>query len=172
MSEPNLSPKAYRKMMLHCLRYASQNVVGLLIGNKSNVEDAYPLFHTPIVNPSLEIGMELVEAQLSEGQHIVGLYYSNIHTADPLDSQDKTFAAIMEVNGAQSILIGITMERVGQETILSYHSQVGKEPRTQSKQHQFLSLKDDIMKGNHRLIVDLDSHFENIELDFTNPYIS
>lgn len=85
MSE--LSIKAYRKMMLHCLRYASQNVVGVLTGNKSTIEDAFPLFHTPIVNPSLDIALELVEAQLPEGQNIVGVYYSNIHTADPLDSQ-------------------------------------------------------------------------------------
>ena len=39
------------------------------------------------------------------------------------------------------------------------------------KQHKFDSLQKDLVEGKHRLIIDLDAHFENIQLDFTNSYV-
>lgn len=75
--EVSLSATAYKKVMFHCLRYANSNVLGLLVGNSDTVKDAFPLFHTPIANPSLEIGLELVEAQLPADCKVIGLYYSN-----------------------------------------------------------------------------------------------
>ena len=62
---------AYQKAIFHSLKFPSSNVlgmmsinIGVLVGNKQEVTDAYPLFHSPVVSPSLEIAFGLVESQL------------------------------------------------------------------------------------------------------------
>lgn len=44
------------------------------MGNGTQVVDAYPLFHTPIVNPTLSVALDLIESNLPEGQRIIGFY--------------------------------------------------------------------------------------------------
>ena len=67
-----LSPKAYKKIVYHSIRYPSSKVYGIIIlilgilvgSSPNNISDAYPLFHTPLVNPSLTIAMNLVESNI------------------------------------------------------------------------------------------------------------
>lgn len=74
---------AYKKMIYHCLCYPSSKVYGknvsyvgaLIEGDKEEmIVDAYPLFHTPLLAPSLSIAMDLIESNLSENQKICGFY--------------------------------------------------------------------------------------------------
>ncbi len=59
--------KAYKKIIYHCLRYSSHKVYGALVANKSDtnkITNAYPLFHSPIINPTLSIALDLIESNL------------------------------------------------------------------------------------------------------------
>jgi hypothetical protein len=49
----NISKLAYQKAVFHALKYPSSNIIGILVGKGYDVSNAYPLFHTPIVSPSL-----------------------------------------------------------------------------------------------------------------------
>jgi len=59
-----ISDKAYAKIILHCLKYTSNDCYGILIGksdqNSYKVTDAVPLFHERIFAPQLEIALKFV----------------------------------------------------------------------------------------------------------------
>jgi hypothetical protein len=47
----------------------------VLVGKqRSTVTNVYPLFHTPLVNPTFSVAMDLIEANLIEGETILGFY--------------------------------------------------------------------------------------------------
>lgn len=76
-----VSELAYRKIVYHLVRYPTSKVTGnqttysgALVGNGLQVVDAYPLFHTPIVNPTFSVALDLIESNLPEGQKIIGFY--------------------------------------------------------------------------------------------------
>lgn len=76
-----VSELAYRKIVYHLVRYPTSKVTGsqlayagALVGKGMQVADAYPLFHTPIVNPTFSVALDLIESNLPEGQSIIGFY--------------------------------------------------------------------------------------------------
>ena len=73
-----LENRAYKKVMLHVLKYSKSDCVGVLIGSKNDksvkVEDSIPLFHNRILSGMLEVAFEQIEANLPEGKKIVGVY--------------------------------------------------------------------------------------------------
>lgn len=56
------------------MRYPTSKVSGALVGKNKEVIDAYPLFHTTIVNPTLSVALDLIESNLEGNQKIIGLY--------------------------------------------------------------------------------------------------
>lgn len=76
-----LTPVAYKKIVYHLVRYPTSKVTGtpltyagVLVGNKQTIFDAFPLFHTPLVNPTFSVALDLIESNLPEGSAIVGFY--------------------------------------------------------------------------------------------------
>jgi hypothetical protein len=81
----DVSTQAYRKALLHLLKFPTKNCIGIFIGKKSptssdivNVTDAIPLFHDHVMAPTLEISLEQVELNLQKDEKIIGLYESII----------------------------------------------------------------------------------------------
>lgn len=68
MENVNISmpKKAYKKAYLHACKYVSEDVIGILVGkiggSNYKVEDAFPLFHTRILQCPLEVALDLVQA--------------------------------------------------------------------------------------------------------------
>ena len=56
------------------MRYPTSKVAGALVGNNKEVIDAYPLFHSTIVNPTLSVALDLIESNLEPSLKIIGLY--------------------------------------------------------------------------------------------------
>ena len=48
------------------------------MGKGDNITDAFPLFHTPVVSPSLEIAFGLIDSQLDDNTSIIGVYSSAV----------------------------------------------------------------------------------------------
>ena len=73
-----IDPLAYKKLMLHILKYSKSDCIGVLIGKKNEkevkIEDAVPLFHQRMMQGMFEVAFEMVEANLEDGQKIVGVY--------------------------------------------------------------------------------------------------
>lgn len=65
--------RAYRKMLLHALRFPSRPVLGVLIGVRKQGEaepeivDVAPLFHSYALAPMLELALSLVELHCKVG---------------------------------------------------------------------------------------------------------
>ena len=60
----SLAQEAYCKPILHALKYPSQSVLGILVGeekgNKINITDAFPLFHGSVLAPMTELALTQV----------------------------------------------------------------------------------------------------------------
>ena len=65
-------------------------MIGLLTGPSSTkITNAYPLFHTALVNPTLSIAMDLVQSNLEKEERIVALY-------EFVDGSDGVLGRIIE----------------------------------------------------------------------------
>lgn len=84
-----ISTLAYCKIALHAVKFPHCSVHGILVGKvkvpsdeNSNAEvtvtDAFPIFHSIIVAPPLEIALIHIEQWCAEkGLKIVGSYFAN-----------------------------------------------------------------------------------------------
>lgn len=82
---PQISTLAYCKITLHAVKFPHCSVHGLLVGKTSGegasevtITDAFPIFHSIVVAPPLEIALIHVEQWCQEnGLKIVGSYFAN-----------------------------------------------------------------------------------------------
>jgi|LauGreDrversion4_2_1035121.scaffolds.fasta_scaffold580713_1 hypothetical protein len=85
-----LKDRAYKKLMLHIMKYSKSDCIGVLLGTKDNknvkVEDAVPLFHNRLMSGMLEVAFEQIEANLPEGQKIVGVYEAPVTATETIPS--------------------------------------------------------------------------------------
>jgi len=86
------------------MRYSSHKVYGIFYNNnegaiiteknnQSKIIDAYPLFHSPIVNPTFGVALDLIESNLPSGQEISGFY-------EFIENGDSSVNRIIETNPA------------------------------------------------------------------------
>ncbi|EAR92951.1 Mov34/MPN/pad-1 family protein (macronuclear) [Tetrahymena thermophila SB210] len=192
---------AYKKAYLHALKYVKDDVIGVLTGKIENgqitVEDAYPLFHSRVVSPTLETAFELIEGALKKKkQIIVGLYEALSHPYQAKylsEISTRILEKIQKNLSKQPIALRIYDEdkQDQQEEIQEYHYltcegykfdlkdsknidanyEKIQELNPQNGFAKFEIIKNDISQNKHRFIVDFDAHFEDISLDFTNSFL-
>jgi hypothetical protein len=99
----SIEDKAYRKLLLHALKYHKADCMGLLLGRKQQdnkrviIDDAVPLFHNKIVSGPLEVAFEMVESTLvDETTRIVGVYEAPILGAETQDTPSPLATAIAQ----------------------------------------------------------------------------
>lgn len=74
--------RVYRKAFLHACKYVADDLVGILVGkqdsekkNQYTLVDAFPLFHSRILAPTLEVALTLIEQHIAkQNLKIVGIY--------------------------------------------------------------------------------------------------
>jgi len=111
--------QVYRKMTAHSLKYLTEDVTGLLVGKIDQyqivVHDAYPLFHSKITAPLLEVACDIVDGLASkEGFKIIGIYESLVKNfsgdsivADYSDMAPRILETINEVHQKSPLLISV-----------------------------------------------------------------
>lgn len=61
----NTNNLAYRKALLHSLKFPNSYVAGVFVGtyqdNTYNLVDCYPITHHCLINPFLEISLSMIE---------------------------------------------------------------------------------------------------------------
>lgn len=78
------------------MRYA-----GVLTGTKDlKVDNAFPLFHTPIVNPTFSVALDLIESNMSAGSRILGFY-------EFVEGNDFKVGSLIENNPAMNNMISM-----------------------------------------------------------------
>lgn len=72
---------AFNTALLHSLKYAGQDVYGLVLSSSVEPEACIPLCHTPCVSaPLLRTALSILDQ--IEGMKIVGIYYSSNNLED------------------------------------------------------------------------------------------
>ena len=73
-----ITPKAYYKMMLHCMKHTSSDCYGLLLGKVNGedctVEDVVPFSHDKLLAPAFELCVKMIKKMFPETVKIIGLY--------------------------------------------------------------------------------------------------
>lgn len=174
----------YSTIILHCLKYPSKGVFGLLIGNKKGdkvtVTGCVPLCHesTPLA-PPLELATALVHGKF--GGSLVGVYFSN---ANPSDTSLNMYATrladrISAVTSSAAILVQVMNERLvsdcEQDRLVAYEKDGDswKETKTLFQGSNFLrGLQAVIQKKLYRELADFENHLDNPEFDFYNTNLS
>mmetsp|Transcript_12364 Transcript_12364/g.18536 ORF Transcript_12364/g.18536 Transcript_12364/m.18536 type:complete len:199 (-) Transcript_12364:8-604(-) len=108
-------PKAYYKLMVHCISHPHHSSIGLLLGKitkdgsiDNTIVDVVPLFHLQPLAPLMESSLALVHSYLMEevgDVQMVGVYYSS-------DDKNSSMASIIR---QKSIKI---CEKLSQNAIL------------------------------------------------------
>ncbi|PIC51650.1 hypothetical protein B9Z55_002077 [Caenorhabditis nigoni] len=174
----------YSTIILHCLKYPSKGVFGLLIGNKKGdkvtITGCVPLSHesTPLA-PPLELATSLVHGKF--GASLVGVYFSN---STPSDTSLNVYATrladrISNVTSSPAVLVQVMNERLvsdcEQDRLVAYEKdgESWKEAKTIFQGSNFLrGLQAVIRKKLYRELADFENHLDNPEFDFYNTNLS
>ncbi|KAJ3126672.1 ER membrane protein complex subunit 8 [Nowakowskiella sp. JEL0407] len=185
MAQHSVSHKAHLKMLLHCAKYSTLSVCGLLLGKSVGenvvVDDVVPLFHNYLnLAPMLEVALQQTDiyAKLS-GQKIIGVYAANESTTETAPSASIVkIAQRIESTNSTSLLVMVDNENIlsaspfkpftvqsGTLKPIPKEKLVSKDLST-----NFLEL---IKSQTYSKLVDFDNHLDNVSLNWLeNPQIN
>ena len=121
----SVTERAYVKLVLHSLKHPTRDVFGVLVGRTVGVgdlevTDVLPMLHSTIsVTPSVEIALEQfgLHAELSVGQHLVGVYAANERLGDlQLGHNQAKVADVVKGNapGKNAVVFVVDSEKINQ----------------------------------------------------------
>lgn len=193
-----IETKAYKKLMLHSIKYHKSDCLGLLLGHKVEgsgqrtviIEDAIPLFHNRVMAGTLEVAFDMVESTMvTDSCKIVGIYEAPITGADTQQTPSPLAVAIAtqiksgsHFNEPCVISIKAVTQRQGlgkdESTYLKLDvdmyamSSGGPQSLTLVKQSleapDYRTVAGHIKDKSYLSLVDFDDHFDNAENDWRN----
>uniref|UniRef100_A0A1A7YUN3 ER membrane protein complex subunit 9 n=2 Tax=Iconisemion striatum TaxID=60296 RepID=A0A1A7YUN3_9TELE len=192
MGEVELSCRAYVKMYLHACLFPRSSINGLLLSSSSStggatcVTDCVPLLHSHLsLAPITQLALTQVDVWCSQTQQrIVGYYQANACTSDssPTPCALKIADKIAEqFDGA--VLLMLDGSKMSPDyrvpPIVMYER---KDSRWTLKDKHTIMLRQweeiraitsqMLESGDHSLLVDFDSHLDDITKDWTNQKLN
>ncbi|KAJ9460781.1 ER membrane protein complex subunit 8/9 [Diplonema papillatum] len=196
------SPAAYGKLLLHAFKHPSQAVSGLLVGKVDAkvlyVHEAVPLFHTySQLMPMLEVALKQVNAIFEkDGMFVLGLYSSSQPITDKAtatphsekivkriaDGSASTCAVLVQlVNSsfkpscrdiALKIYSASDMTKAVSGSIKLGYLYDGLTTEIADKESVSERLCELLKQQKVDLVVDFESHLDNVKNDYMNPELS
>ncbi|KAJ3214265.1 ER membrane protein complex subunit 8 [Dinochytrium kinnereticum] len=173
---------AYLKLVLHAAKYSTTAVSGLLLGSKLGekleVVDAIPLFHTSSpLSPLAEISLHQAEIYAEQcGSRIVGMYFANETAVDQSINPfvGKMAAKIDALLGDGSVLFMIDNAKLSSSNIAvkAYNFVSGNwkalhpNALTTDEGDNMTVLKKLITDRTYTDLVDFENHLDDIEMDW------
>ncbi|XP_061777306.1 ER membrane protein complex subunit 9 [Nerophis ophidion] len=191
MGEVELSCRAYVKMYLHACLFPRCSVNGLLLssspaGGDVCVTDCVPLLHSHLsLAPITQLALTQVDVWCSQTQQrIVGYYQANACASDSSPTQGATKIAdkiAEQFDGA--VLLMLDGSKMSPDfrvpPIVMYER---KDSRWTLKDKHMIMLRQweetraiasqMLDSGDHALLVDFDSHLDDITRDWTNQRVN
>jgi len=180
-----LSADAYSVLFLHCCRYPTRSLNGLLLGKASSdavqVTQALPLFHTQIsLTPMLEAALLLAEEYCQQsGLQIVGYYQANELVDDlelgPFGKRISDKIRSQTPSAAVFVVDGMSMHPSSTDLRLIAQGADGKRsgvvPTITADVDGCIARVEACLKASvHHEIVDFDAHLDDPEKDWlANP---
>lgn len=189
MANYHINSTACCKILLHCTKYQSAAVNGLLLGtvDKSNhvhVHDAIPLFHHHTLTPMLEFAVAVISEYCADHTttniKIVGLYSANANYDD--EAINPLVRKIAEKLQLKSALKGFSLLQVlnaqmGSKTAIPFKL-LAPVSKSSSGTIQPLALNNwgdtrakfiqCLRKDLHNRLADFDDHLEDAKADWRN----
>jgi len=188
-----ISTRAYCKIMMHCAKYPSSSINGVLLARKNELKsgkplkicDSIPLFHMGIgLTPMLEVALSQIEKEVeSSGLMLAGFYHAHDNIKDNhVDVFTGKIADKMVDNQPGSILLTVDSKRLSSSfnstgLILRVNTD-GKWKVAEDKvklEHDAITLKCASKLVNKRMfreIVDFDAHLDDLTQDYLNVGIN
>ncbi|CAD6198448.1 unnamed protein product [Caenorhabditis auriculariae] len=179
-SKVETEPAAYATTILHCLKYPSKGVLGLLIGQRKGdkfiVKEAVPITHesTPLA-PTLELATTFVHSKY--GNSLIGVYFANEscrdHSLNPYATRlaDK----ISSICGTVPLLIQVLNDRLmtdcEEERLEAYEKDGDNWKAIKSgnaSSSTIRGLQQLIQEKLYRELNDFENHLDAPENDFYN----
>eukprot|EP00066_Takifugu_rubripes_P004691 XP_003968208.1 PREDICTED: ER membrane protein complex subunit 9 [Takifugu rubripes] len=191
MGEMELSCRAYVKMYLHCCLFPRCSINGLLLSSRTTdgavyVTDCVPLLHSHLsLAPITQLALTQVDVWCSQTQQrIVGYYQANaclsdssptlgaFKIADKISEQFEN-AVLLMLDGSKMspdyrVPPIVVYERKDSKwTLKDKHTIMLRQwEETRAIATQMLE------SGDHTLLVDFDSHLDDITKDWTNQKLN
>eukprot|EP01064_Diplonema_japonicum_P004087 TRINITY_DN1268_c4_g2_i1.p1 TRINITY_DN1268_c4_g2~~TRINITY_DN1268_c4_g2_i1.p1 ORF type:complete len:240 (+),score=37.11 TRINITY_DN1268_c4_g2_i1:73-720(+) len=198
----SLSPASFGKMYLHCFKYASRAVSGLLVGKSVGgvvyVADVLPLFHTYTqLCPMVEVGIAHAQEWAKDnGMRVVG-YYAASAGLDDRPAPTKFTENVMKSisSEGESIVIQVLNDKIRadiSEIPYKFFSasdlKTGRTAESGICKIQYLAdgalcnlgdsmapferLRLAVKEDQTKLLVDFEEHLEDVNLDFTGSALT
>lgn len=156
-----VSPVAYRKLISHSAQHSNRNVIGVLLGT-DQVNDAVPLFHSPVLTSTLEVALQIVGVT-----PIIGFYEGRtcFNAATPSHLITQLIQALGKKGVKRPIVICVDASR---PKLVAVHRLEGAalRPLTDAE----VSLPGEL--GEQVLVNDFDDHFDDPTKDWRNLQVS
>lgn len=190
MSKISIDPKAYSKIMLHLIKYTSNDCYGILLGKENKINDAIPLSHNKIFAPNFELAVKMIEDLFNdENLKIIGFYenliinqnktegeISNLsfHVCELIFKNKKVLPVFFEIYSKDK------PEEKGEKRkdeiefkMFNYNEKgtfdfIGN---YNENEEDFNKIKNYVKNNLQNDIVDFDNYLENPKLDFRNLFI-
>jgi len=191
MSKILIESKAYTKIMLHLIKYTSNDCYGLLLGNNNKVNDILPLSHDKIFAPNFELAVKMIEDLYSNDNdlNIIGFYenliinqnktegeISNLsyHICDLILNKKKVLPIFFEIYSKD-----IPDEKSGKRKdeiefkIFNYNEKGTFDyiENYKETEEDFKKIKNLVVKNLQNDLIDFDNYLEDPNLDFRNLFI-
>jgi len=190
MDEGDISTRAYCKIIMHCAKYPSCNLNGILLTHKSDLKngkptkycDAVPMCH---LNTGLSLVPEIALAQISgivssAGLVISGFYHAHDNLKDNhVDVFSQKIADKIADNQEGAILLTLDSKRLALKIqndglITRHRVSDGGWKMSEKKlklEHETITLACAsalVREGIFRELVDFDNHLDDITQDYIN----
>ena len=190
MSKIQIDSKAYSKIMLHLIKYTSNDCYGILLGKENKINDAIPLSHNKIFAPNFELAVKMIEDLFNDDNLKIIGFYENL-----IINQNKTEGEISNLSFHVCELI------LKNKKILPVFFEIYSKDKTEEKgekrkdeiefkmfnynekgtfdfignynenEEDFNKTKNYVKKNLQNDIIDFDNYLEDPNLDFRNLFI-
>eukprot|EP01098_Paradermamoeba_levis_P016359 TRINITY_DN8799_c0_g1_i1.p1 TRINITY_DN8799_c0_g1~~TRINITY_DN8799_c0_g1_i1.p1 ORF type:complete len:190 (-),score=53.28 TRINITY_DN8799_c0_g1_i1:52-621(-) len=180
----NLTPSSYSKIVCHALKYPSQEINGVLLGEAKegdeviDVIDAIPLFHGPTLAPMLEVAMMMIDeyCELKELK-IVGYYHGNERDdsepsplAKKIANKIHSNVPLMTVLMIENVFLSPKFKRAALRSYLKEGEQwKANGENVQVGGNAFNLVQTCIDEHRYLSLADFDNHFNDPANDWLNP---
>jgi len=184
-----ISSRAYCKLILHCGKYPSSQINGLLLARKddlSHICDAIPLFHMSVgLTPMHEVALSQVENEAVEsGLVVAGFYHAHENIRDNhIDVFSQKIGDKIAENQSGAVIITVDSKRLSANIDnpgLILHQHVDGKWKLKDKvevklEHEEATLEcasELVERKVYRELVDFDNHLDDIGLDYLNVQLN
>ena len=191
MSKILIDSKAYSKIMLHLIKYTSNDCYGILLGKENKINDVIPLSHNKIFAPNFELAVKMIEDLYKNDDNlkIIGFYENLIinqnktegeifnlsfHICELILKNKKVLPVFFEIYSKDKIDEKSNKRKDEIEFKMFNYNEKGTFDfigNYNENEEDFNKIKNYVKNNLQNDIIDFDNYLEDPNLDFRNLFI-